>query len=183
MVQVGDIGGAATLAATLGRRGIELHRPTLSAVAARCQALVLGARGNLDGAIAAADEAVAVHTRIGLPFERARSLLVLGEVQRRAKQRRAARATLTEAVEAFDRLGATAWSKKADAERARIGGRSTIEGLSETELRVARLVAEGKSNKEVAAELFVSVRAVEANLSKVYAKLGIESRMELARRL
>ena len=64
-----------------------------------------------------------------------------------------------------------------------MGGRTTIEGLSETELRVAQLVAEGKSNKEVAAELYVSVRAVESNLSKVYAKLGIRSRTELARRI
>jgi DNA-binding CsgD family transcriptional regulator len=182
LVQLGDVERAARLADALGRRGIELHRPTLSAVAARCRALVLGARGDLEGAIAAAEKAVAIHTGLALPFERGRSLLVLGEVQRRAKQRRAARETLTAAIEAFDRLGATLWSAKAEAERARIGGRSTIEGLSETELRVARLVAEGKSNKEVAAELFVSVRAVEANLSKVYAKLGIESRMELARR-
>jgi DNA-binding NarL/FixJ family response regulator len=126
---------------------------------------------------------VDAHGELGLPFEHARSLLVLGEVQRRAKQRRAARETLTAAEQGFERLGATRWAERARAERARIGGRTTIEGLSETELRVAELVAAGKSNKEVAAELFVSVRAVEANLSKVYAKLGIESRTELARRI
>jgi DNA-binding NarL/FixJ family response regulator len=142
----------------------------------------LGARGGLDEAIAAAREAVEIHGSLGLPFERGRSLLVLGEVQRRAKQRRAARETLTEAVATFDALGAHLWSKRAEAERARIGGRTTVEGLTETELRVARLVAEGRSNKEVAAELFVSVRAVESNLSKVYAKLDIGSRTELARR-
>ena len=124
----------------------------------------------------------ATFAELGYPFERARSLLVLGEVQRRAKQRKAARATLTEAIEGFDRLGAHLWSKKAEAERARIGGRSAIEGLTETEARVAELVAAGRSNKEVAAELFVTVRAVESNLSKIYAKLGIESRTELARR-
>jgi DNA-binding CsgD family transcriptional regulator len=183
MVQLGDVERAANLASHLGRRGAELHRPTMSAVAARCTALISGAGGDLEGAIAAAEEAVAIHARLGLPFDRGRSLLVLGEVQRRAKQRRAARETLTAAIEAFDALGAHLWSAKAAAERSRIGGRSTIEGLSETEARVAALVAEGKSNKEVAAELFVSVRAVESNLSKVYAKLGIESRMELARRL
>ena len=75
------------------------------------------------------------------------------------------------------------WAERAAAERARVGGRTSIEGLSETELRVARLVAEGRSNKEIAAELFVTVRAVESNLSKVYAKLGIRSRTEVARRL
>ena len=83
----------------------------------------------------------------------------------------------------FERLGATRWAERAAAERARVGGRTTIEGLSQTELRVAQLVAAGKSNKEVAAELYVGVRAVESNLSKVYAKLGIRSRTELARRI
>ena len=161
----------------------ELDRPTLTAAAARGRALLLGSRGDLEGATAAAEQAVEIHAALGLPFEHARSLLVLGEVQRRAKARKAARETLTAAAEAFERLGAHRWAERAKAERARIGGRTTIEGLSETELRVAELVAAGKSNKEVAAELFVSVRAVEANLSRVYAKLGIESRTELARRL
>ena len=94
-----------------------------------------------------------------------------------------ARETLDDAIAGFEALGAHLWADRARAEQARIGGRSVIEGLSETELRVAQLVAEGRSNKEVAATLFVSVRAVEANLSRVYAKLGIESRTELARRL
>jgi DNA-binding CsgD family transcriptional regulator len=183
LVAVGNVERAANLTSELAARGTRTNRPPLIATAARCRALVLGARGDLDGAIAAARDAVAIHGDLRLPFEHARSLLVLGEVQRRAKARRAARETLTAAIDGFERLGAHLWVAKAEAERARIGGRSTIEGLSETELRVARLVAEGRSNKEVAAELFVSVRAVESNLSKVYAKLGIESRTELARRL
>jgi DNA-binding CsgD family transcriptional regulator len=182
-VLLGDLDGAAELAAALSDRGKVLSRPALTAAAARGQALVLGARGDLEGALASAGAAVDIHERLGLPFEHARSLLVLGEVQRRAKQRKAARETLTAAEAAFERLGASRWAERAAAERARIGGRTQVEGLTETELRVARLVADGRSNKEVAAELFVSVRAVEANLSRVYAKLGIESRTELARRL
>ena len=183
LVLLGELERAGELVEELIRRGDELHRPTLTAAAARSRALLLGASGDLDGAGLAAAEAVELHTTMKLPFERARSLLVLGEVQRRSKQRRAARETLTEAASAFHALGAQRWAERAEAERARVGGRSTIEGLSETELRVARLVAEGQSNKEVAAALFVSVRAVEANLSKVYAKLGIRSRTELARRI
>jgi DNA-binding CsgD family transcriptional regulator len=183
LVALGDLETATNLASELDRRGKELGRPTLTSVAARCRALILGARGDLEGAIASAESAIAAHAELRLPFEHARSLLVLGEVQRRAKQRRAARETLTAAQAAFDRLGARLWSERAAAERARIGGRTQVEGLTETELRVAELVAAGRSNKEVAAELFVSVRAVEANLSRVYAKLGIESRTELARRL
>ena len=183
LVLLGDLARAADLADELGRRGAELNRPTLVATAARCRALVLGSRGELDEAIQAAREAVAIHDELRLPFEQARSLLVLGGVQRRAKQRKDARESLTTAIEMFERLGATRWAERAAAERARVGGRTTIEGLSETELRVAQLVAAGKSNKEVAAELYVSVRAVESNLSKVYAKLGIRSRTELARRI
>ena len=183
LVQLGDLDRAADLTDELGRRGTELNRPTLVATAARCRGLVLGARGRLDDAILVAKEAVEIHEQLRLPFEHARSLLVLGGVQRRAKQRKAARESLTAAIEMFERLGATPWAERAAAERARVGGRTTIEGLSETELRVAQLVAEGKSNKEVAAELYVSVRAVESNLSKVYAKLGVRSRTELARRI
>lgn len=183
LVGLGELDRATELVDEIARRGELLGRPTLTASAARCRALVLGARGELDPAIAAAGEAVETFTTLDLPFERARSLLVLGEVQRRAKQRRAARETLTAAAEAFTRLGATRWTERAEADRARVGGRTAIKGLTETELRVARLVAAGRSNKEVAAELFVSVRAVEANLSKVYAKLDIRSRTELARRI
>jgi len=182
LVRLGEIDEAANLTEELTRRGESTQRPTLSATASRSRALILGARGDLDGAIAAAHEAVAAYAWLGLPFELARSRLVLGEVQRRAKQRKAARETLAVAIAGFEALGARLWVDRARAEQARIGGRTTIEGLSETELRVAQLVAEGRSNKEVAAALFVSVRAVEANLSRVYAKLGIESRTELARR-
>lgn len=183
LVQLGEIDRAAGLAEELAARGAQVRRRPLGATAQRCLALVLAARGETEAALRSASGSVATFDERGHPFERARSLLVLGEVQRRAKHRREARETLTQAIDAFDALGAHLWSAKAKRERARIGGRSTIEGLSETELRVALLVAEGRSNKEVAAELFVSVRAVEANLSKVYAKLGIESRTELARRL
>ncbi|HTK43860.1 MAG TPA: AAA family ATPase [Patescibacteria group bacterium] len=182
LVQLGDIERAATLTDELAARGAHIHRPPMTAAADRCRALVLAARGDTAGAIAAAEAAIAVHDRLRLPFEAARSRLVLGEVQRRAKQRKAARETLDQAIAGFEALGARLWVDRARAEQARIGGRTTIEGLSETELRVAQLVAEGRSNKEVAAALFVSVRAVEANLSRIYAKLGIESRTELARR-
>jgi DNA-binding CsgD family transcriptional regulator len=182
-VRVGDLDRAAALTAELAARGAQIRRPPMIAAAERCRALIIAARGDVTGAPATARRAAAIYEGLGLPFELARAQLVLGEVQRRAKQRKAARETLDRATEGFERLGARLWAAKARAERARIGGRSRIEGLTETELRVAELVAEGRSNKEVAAALFVSVRAVEANLSRVYTKLGIESRTELARRL
>jgi DNA-binding CsgD family transcriptional regulator len=105
---------------------------------------------------------------------------VLGTLHRRAKHKAAARAALEEAVAVLDGIGVPLWAERARAELGRIGGRAAADGLTPTEQRVADLVAEGRSNKEVASELFVSVRTVEANLTRVYAKLGIRSRSELA---
>jgi DNA-binding CsgD family transcriptional regulator len=91
---------------------------------------------------------------------------------------------LGQALELFDGLGAALWAEKATAELARIPGRQPVaSGLSEAERRVAELAAQGLANKEIAARLYVTVRTVEAHLSKVYAKLGIRSRSQLVARL
>jgi DNA-binding NarL/FixJ family response regulator len=117
-----------------------------------------------------------------MPFDRGRTLLALGEVQRRAKQKRAARVSLEAALATFEELGAKLWAEKARAELARISGRAPAGGLTPTEQRIAELVAEGGSNKEVAAALFVTVKTVERNLTRIYEKLGVRSRTELASR-
>lgn len=151
------------------------------ALAARSRGLITSAAGQFDQAV--------VHFRRSLdeelpePFERARTQLALGSAQRRAKHRRDARATLEEALSGFRRLGAPLWAEKARAELARIGGRVPQTELTATERRVAELVAQGLSNSEVAAALVVSRRAVESNLTRIYEKLGIRSRTELARRV
>jgi len=134
----------------------------------------------LEDAIRHAERALEHHRELPVPFERARTLIVLGTLHRRAKQKAAARAALEEAIEILDGMGARLWAERARAELGRIGGRAAALGLTPTEQRVADLVAEGRSNKQVAAELFVSVRTVEANLTRVYSKLGIRSRSELA---
>jgi DNA-binding CsgD family transcriptional regulator len=151
------------------------------ATGARCRALVLAARGDLDGASAAADEAVRQHDRLPLPFELGRTILVRGAVQRRAKRKREARDTLAQTLEIFEGLGAAVWADRTRAELARIGGRapSSVD-LTPTEAKVAELVAGGGTNREVADALFVSVHTVEANLKRIYRKLGIRSRTELA---
>ena len=124
------------------------------------------------------------HDRIAIPFDRARTPAPLGATYRRNKQKAAARKTLDEAVAEFERLGAALWAKEARAQRARIGGRAPSGGkLTPTEHRVADLVVEGLSNKQVAAALFVTPKTVETQLSRIYAKLGIHSRAQLARRL
>src|SRR5207244_7898140 len=137
-----------------------------------CRGLVHASRDDLDAALQSLEEAVAWSERVRVPFERALTLLSLGTVQRRARQRRLARETLDAAHALFESLGAPLWADRTRREIARIGGRAGSPAeLTPTEQRVAALVAEGKTNKEVAAELVVSVRAVEANLSRIYGKL------------
>jgi DNA-binding NarL/FixJ family response regulator len=125
--------------------------------------------------------AVGLHDQLEpQPVQRARTLLVLGAIQRRLKQRRAARATLTEAIETFSRVGAALWAERGRAELARVSGRAPDAArLTETEQRVADLIAAGKTNKEAAADLFVTVRAIESTLTKIYAKFGVRSRTQL----
>ena len=86
-------------------------------------------------------------------------------------------------LEGFEQLGAATWVEKARSELGRIGGRRREEGLTPAESRVAALVVEGRTNREVAAALFVTERTVASHLSHVYRKLGVRSRTELARRL
>jgi DNA-binding CsgD family transcriptional regulator len=182
LVRLGQLTVAEELTDELERRGALLRRPPLTAIAARCRALV-DAAGRGAGDEQPLQVAIETFAAVGMPFERARTLLVLGEVRRRAKQKRGAREALEAALAAFEELGAPLWAEKARRELARIGGRTASGELTATERRVAELVAEGRSNKEVAAALFVSVRAVEANLSRIYAKLDVSSRTELVRRL
>ena len=168
----------------LERRGRDLDIPSARAAAARCRGLLLAARGDLEGAVGELSRALDEHDRSPQPLERGRTLLALGSTLRRLKRRREAREALTSALEIFDGLGAPLWAEKAASELARIPGRTNATGdLTVTERQVAALVAEGLSNKEVAARLYVTVRTVESNLSAVYAKLGLRSRTELARRL
>lgn len=165
-------------------RARALDRAWALAVSARTRGLVHAARGDFDDAFAGFDESLAEHARTEDPFQHARTLLALGTTQRRAKRRRAARETLEHALAAFERLPAPLWAEKARAELARIGGRVPSRGeLTEAERRIAALVAEGRSNREVAAALFLTEHTVETALSRVYRKLGVRSRAELASRL
>jgi DNA-binding CsgD family transcriptional regulator len=115
-----------------------------------------------------------------MPFELGRTLLVAGQIQRRAKRKRLARQHLEEALGIFESLPAVMWAARARAELSRIGLRppAPLE-LTATEERVAALAASGHTNRQVAAALFLSPRTVEANLARVYRKLGVSSRAEL----
>ncbi|MGA9762941.1 MAG: LuxR C-terminal-related transcriptional regulator, partial [Gaiellaceae bacterium] len=160
-------------------------QPLALAMAARSRALLAALRGDLDAARSDFKQALAAHARASHEFELARTELYYGSTLRRAKRRGEARRVITRALARFEKLGAVEWAKRARDELARTGaGRRAGGGeLTPTERRVAELVASGQSNKDVAAALFVSVRTVEANLSKIFRKLGIDSRAELAGRL
>ena len=106
-----------------------------------------------------------------------------GRLKRRLKQKRQARLSLEEARELFAGAGAEAWLLRVDEELDRVAVRRAPEDLSATELRIAQLAAEGLSNKAIADQVFVSVKTVESNLKRAYAKLGISSRAQLARAL
>jgi DNA-binding CsgD family transcriptional regulator len=158
-----------------------LDRARELAILARGRGLVRAARGDLEGAFASFEQARADHARSIDPFQHARTLLALGTTQRRAKQRAAARTTLEDALARFERLPAPLWADKARAELARIGGRApgTAE-LTQAEQRIADLVAQGRTNREVAAALFITVHSVETALTRIYRKLAVRSRSELA---
>jgi DNA-binding NarL/FixJ family response regulator len=153
------------------------------ALAARCRALL----AQDDDAEDEFAEAVRLHSACGRRFDAARTELLFGEHLRRRRQRIASRKHLRAAVEAFDAMGASPWAERARAElrasgeTARKRDPSTIDRLTPQELQIARLVAEGLSNKEVAAQLFLSPRTIDYHLRNVFAKLGITSRTQLAR--
>jgi DNA-binding CsgD family transcriptional regulator len=149
----------------------------------RCRGLVAAAQGELDHADNLLDRAVAEHEAVGDPYGRARALLALGVVRRRGRQKRASRDAIGAALSGFEHLGAATWIEKARDELGSIGGRIREEGLTAAERRVADLVAKGQTNREVAAALFLGERTVASHLTRIYAKLGVRSRTELARRL
>ncbi len=165
------------------RWGIELDRPLAVATSARCRGLIAALEDPVKS-LEHLERAVELHDRVSQPFELARTQLVRGAAQRRARQKRNARDSLESALTTFDGLGTPLWAGKARAELARIGGRApTGDGLTPSERRIAELVAEGKTNKEVAAALVVAERTVESALTQIYRKLDVRSRTELAHKL
>jgi DNA-binding CsgD family transcriptional regulator len=185
LLATGDLRQAEWLLAQIDQRAAN-GDTALRPLVLRCRGLLLAAQGDHERAIASLlAAALAPELPQGVnPFELARTLLALGTVQRRAQHKRVARETLEQAVGIFERLGARVWSEKARSEIRRIGGRTTSDGgLSETERQIVELVVAGRRNREVAAELSLSPNTVAWNLSRIYRKLGVASRTELAARM
>ncbi|KMO70855.1 putative HTH-type transcriptional regulator [Mycolicibacterium chlorophenolicum] len=185
MVAVGRFDDADALTGRLERDGAEHDRAWMKAVGARCRAILQAAAGDVAAAERTAHRAMTEHSRLPMPFERARTQLVLGQVQRRLRQKQSAAAHFTEALQTFERLGIPLWAQRARAELSRtvVIPSDDLTALTPSERRVAEMAATGATNKHIAAAMFISAKTVEHNLTRVYRKLGISSRTELGRRM
>lgn len=184
MIGAGRIDDAEPMIAKLETDGRRLDRAWLLANGARGRALWWAAKGDLDQAMSAVNVAMAEHDRLPMPFERARTLLVLGQIQRRQRLKQAAADTFGEALREFERMGAALWvdTTRNELSRTKIAAPRKV-ALTATEQKIAELATSGMTNRDVAATLFISLKTVEANLTQIYRKLGIRSRAQLAAKL
>lgn len=185
MVALDRLDAADELVSALERNGGRLQRDWMLAVGGRGRGMLFAARGDIAAAVVAVEQAMVAHERLPMPFERARTELLLGQLQRRQRYKDASATSLQRALAAFEQLGAPLWADRARTElgRAGVGARRNAAALSPSERRVAELAASGMTNRNIAAAMFISPKTVESNLSRVYAKLDIRSRAELGRRI
>jgi DNA-binding CsgD family transcriptional regulator len=181
VIGLGELDRAEHLVVRLEGRAAALPRPWIEAVSCRCRGMIQAARGNLDAAAADYERALAAHLQLDMPAELGRTLLALGRLHRRRNERKRAREVLERAVSVLDAAGAHGWAVIARDELTRAGGqRGHAARLTATERKICELAGSGMRNREIAAQLFLSDKTVEANLSRSYRKLGVRSRTELA---
>jgi DNA-binding CsgD family transcriptional regulator len=181
LVLVGRLDDAEAILRRLEAQAEALRHGWATPVALRCRALTLLARERSEEAAQAAERSAAALGELGFPVDEARALFVAGSAWRRAGQRRRAAGLLARSLDILDALPAPLWQQRVADEMRRAAPRPRRDReLTDTERRVARLVVEGRTNREVAAELFVTVATVEAHLTRIYRKLGIRSRTALA---
>jgi DNA-binding CsgD family transcriptional regulator len=183
LVALGRVAEAEPLLDELEEMARPLNRVPALAGALRARATIAAAAGAYDRAVSLCERSLELQGRLPEPFDLAHTRLVLGTVLRRAQKKARAREALQAAVDEFDAIGARVWRDKANAELRRIGGRAPARNLTATEEKIAALVATGRTNQEVATALFMSPKTVEWNLSKIYRKLDVSSRVELAAKL
>jgi DNA-binding CsgD family transcriptional regulator len=182
LIRLGDLEAASALLAGLEEQAQRLDRASALATGGRCRALLASAQGEHDAAAGSLRLAFAAHQRLEMPLELARTHLIAGEVARRARRKVTARDHIETARVMFGRLGAGPWAQRAEADLARLGTRrASGPGLTSAERKVAGLVASGRTNREVAADLYMGLRTVESHLTSIYRKLGVRSRSELVR--
>ncbi|MDQ0810423.1 DNA-binding CsgD family transcriptional regulator/tetratricopeptide (TPR) repeat protein [Streptomyces sp. B3I7] len=190
LVRVGEVAEAQRLVDVTRVRAAALGRESVLAVLDRAEALVRAARGDVDGAVRQLMSARDRLGRLGYGLEEARAVYALAGLRGR---RPGGGASYEEAARLFRRCRAMPWLRQVEAEPAaepgasaavRAGaspGAEALGGLAATERQVAALVMEGATNREIAARLFISVKTVEATLTRVYRKLGIRSRVDIVR--
>jgi DNA-binding CsgD family transcriptional regulator/tetratricopeptide (TPR) repeat protein len=184
LIALGNLERAGNLLAMFEEAAQRLDRQWALMISARCRALLLAAEGDLAGAAKRANEATGLATGLELELEVARTLLAAGRIERRLRMKAAASAHLRQALARFEQAGANAWAELTRAELRRVGLRPSAPAeLTASEARVAELTAAGLTNRQVAAQLFISPKTVESNLARAYRKLGIRSRAELGARI
>jgi tetratricopeptide (TPR) repeat protein len=182
MIALGRLDDARPMIEALEYHGRRLDRAWMLAVGARCRSMLLAAEGDVEGATRMAEQALTQHQRLPMPFERARTQLLLGQLHRRQRQKDLATTTLTEALAAFEAMETPLWADRARNELERTTVTSTRALLlTPSEQRVAELAACGMTNRDIASAVFISPKTVEANLARIYRKLGIHTRAELGR--
>ena len=182
LIALGETDRARSFTRQLEAQGRSLGRMWAEAAGARCRAHLAAAEGDLPAAQAACDRALSVHERLPMPFEKGRTLLVRGMIERRAKQKSAARDSFTQALGTFEVLGAPLWADKVRRELSTMGARRSVDGLTQTERRIADLVAQGLTNREIATAIFVTENTVQTHVRHIFRKLSVRSRTELAAR-
>ncbi|MFE9928059.1 AAA family ATPase [Streptomyces sp. NPDC005533] len=176
-------GEAAELLDRVGAVALALGRTGVVAALDRARGLCLSAQGEADEAVHLLEATARRFADLQLPLERGRTLLALARVERRRRRRAPARAALRAAAEVFGPAGAAPWTELAREPAPGEGGGAQVPAaavLTEAETRLALLVSQGASNQEAAAKLFLSVKTVEARLTRIYQKLDVRSRAQLA---
>ncbi|WP_218638822.1 LuxR family transcriptional regulator, partial [Streptomyces acidiscabies] len=187
LVRVGEAAEAQDVIDVTREHAVRLGRESIIAVLDRAEALVRAARGDHDTALAQLTSVQDRLAKLGYALEEARAAFALA----RLRTRRPGPTSYDEATRLFRRCRAVPWLRQVDAALAsgvetpalveRAPAADALEGLAAMERQVAALVMEGATNREIAARLFISVKTVEATLTRVYRKLGIRSRVDIVR--
>jgi DNA-binding CsgD family transcriptional regulator len=185
LVATGEHGRAAEVIERISERAERLQRVTSLAVVHRGRALLAAHAADREAAIEQARAAVERLDGTPLRYDLARARLTLGVVYRRFQERALARQALERALEDFQTMGASSLAERARRERDRVSGRAPARPvghavLTPTETSVAELAATGRTTREIAEALYISAKTVEANLTRVYRKLGVANRAQLA---
>jgi DNA-binding CsgD family transcriptional regulator len=192
LVAIGELDEAEeTIRAAREAMANRTHNAGVTCQLDRAEGLLLAERGEVDAAAVLLASAARRFELMGQPIEHGHTLLVLGQVERRRRRRAAARSAVAEAAAIFTRAGAKPWLDQAVRTLARVAGTSdagerpdhSAAALTATEAGIAAMVREGASNREIAARMFLSVKTVEAALTRIYRKLGVRSRTQLTSRL